>query len=95
VRSVRSPGRACGDAATFFGDANAYAAALHLELAHLSMGEALEQLGDEGVRVSADLSVVGHQAASRRMTSATLCPPKPIEFESDRSTFAFRARFGT
>src|SRR5205823_304035 len=61
----------------------------------LGVGEALEELGYERVGIGAYLSGIGHQAASRLMTSATLCPPNPIEFESDRSTFALRARFGT
>ena len=95
MRGGHSAWRARGDTGTILRDPHAHAAALHLELADLVVRETLEELRDESVRIGANFPWIGNQAASRRITRATLWPPNPIEFESERSTFAFRAWFGT
>ena len=60
---------------------------VHLELAEHGVAQALEELARERERGVLARGCVGYAASIQRlMTSATLWPPKPIEFDSEWST---------
>jgi len=61
----------------------------------LLVAETLQELRDERVRVGPELLRIGYTVPPLRMRSEALCPPKPIEFDIERSNAFFRAVFGT